>query len=53
MPWLLAGNFNEITSLEERKHGESDMLRRCAKFKHWIENNGLIDRLLWAQIYVD
>ncbi|KAJ8446645.1 hypothetical protein Cgig2_002807 [Carnegiea gigantea] len=37
------GDFNDTVSLEERNHGGLDMLRRCEKFKHWIENNGLID----------
>ncbi|KAJ8431324.1 hypothetical protein Cgig2_013540 [Carnegiea gigantea] len=42
-PWLLAGDFNETTSLDERNHGGPDMLRRCTRFKHWIANTGLID----------
>ena len=42
-PWLLAGDFNETISLEERNHGVPEMLRRCKRFKHWIENTGLID----------
>jgi len=42
-PWLIGGHFNETISLEERNHGSPDMIRRCTKFKHWIENNGLID----------
>ncbi|KAJ8432043.1 hypothetical protein Cgig2_006328 [Carnegiea gigantea] len=36
-PWLLASD------LEERDHGGFEMLRRCDKFKHWIESNGFID----------
>jgi len=42
-PWLLAGDFNETTCLEERNHGGPEMIRRCTCFKHWIENNRLID----------
>jgi len=42
-PWVLAGNFNEMASLEERNHGAIEMLRHCEKFKNWIENNGFID----------
>jgi len=40
---LLAGDFNETKSLEERDHDGDDMLRRCLKFNNFIENNGLID----------
>jgi len=32
-PWLLAGDFNETTGLEERNHGGPEMLRRCNRFK--------------------
>ena len=42
-PWLLTGDFNETTSLEERNHGGPEILRRCNRFKHWIDNNGLIN----------
>ena len=42
-PWLLAGDFNETVCLEERNHGRPEMLRRCNRFKYWIENNRLID----------
>ena len=54
-PWLLAGDFNETASLEERNHGGADMWRRCQRFKAWIENNGLIDvgysgpKFTWAR----
>ena len=43
VPWMLAGDFNETRSLEERDHGGKEMARRCAKFNNWIENNGLLD----------
>jgi len=42
-PWILAGDFNETTCLAERNHGGPEMLRRCTRFRHWIENTGLID----------
>ncbi|KAJ8437488.1 hypothetical protein Cgig2_007465 [Carnegiea gigantea] len=42
-PWLLAGDFNETRSLEERGHGGPDMARRCAKFSNRNENNALLD----------
>ncbi|PWA44555.1 hypothetical protein CTI12_AA523610 [Artemisia annua] len=43
MPWLLVGDFNETTTLDERHDGTQDMQRRCDKFKNWIENTSLID----------
>lgn len=43
IPWLLAGDFNETISVDERMHGRPEMLRRCTRVKHRIENNGLID----------
>ena len=42
-PWLLAGDFNETATLEERNHGGPEMLRRCQRFQSWIDNTGLID----------
>ena len=39
----LAGDFNETVSLDERNHGGPEMEMRCLCFKHWIENNDLID----------
>jgi len=42
-PWLLAGDFNETATLEERNHSNPEMLRRCKRFKQWIDNSGLID----------
>ena len=41
-PRLLAGDFNETISLDDRNHGDPKMSQRCTRFKHWIENNGLI-----------
>lgn len=43
-PWLLGGDFNDTTSMEERVGvGGPEMQRRCRNFTNWIENNGLID----------
>ncbi|XP_074293271.1 uncharacterized protein LOC141620249 [Silene latifolia] len=43
LPWLLAGDFNETRSLDERHGGDSNMARRCDKFNNWIENYELIE----------
>ncbi|KAJ8436013.1 hypothetical protein Cgig2_007671 [Carnegiea gigantea] len=43
IPWMVDGDFNETRSLHERDHGGDNMMRRCARFANWIENNGLID----------
>jgi len=42
-PWLLAGDFNETKSMEERRNYSVDLLRRCTHFGNWIESNALID----------
>ncbi|KAJ8450710.1 LOW QUALITY PROTEIN: hypothetical protein Cgig2_021182 [Carnegiea gigantea] len=42
-PWLLAGDFNETKTLDERDHRGADMARRCSKSNNWIENNALLD----------
>jgi len=42
-PWLLAGDFNETKSMEERKNCSDDLLRRCTYFGNWIESTALID----------
>lgn len=43
-PWLLAGDFNETRSMDERHGvGGSEMQRRCLNFSNWMEDNGLID----------
>ncbi|GJV34630.1 RNA-directed DNA polymerase, eukaryota, reverse transcriptase zinc-binding domain protein [Tanacetum coccineum] len=41
--WLLAGDFNETTTLDERHDGNQDMQRRCDHFKNWIDNTSLVD----------
>jgi len=54
-PWLLAGDFNETATPEERNHCNTEVLRRCKRFKHWIDNSGLIDlgysgpKFTWAR----
>ncbi|KAJ8437791.1 hypothetical protein Cgig2_013710 [Carnegiea gigantea] len=42
-PWLLAGDFNKTRNMEERRNYSEGLQRRCTKFDHWIENNGLMD----------
>ncbi|XP_074297142.1 uncharacterized protein LOC141627825 [Silene latifolia] len=42
-PWLLAGDFNETRSLNERHGGDRNMARRCEKFNDWIEDCELIE----------
>lgn len=43
-PWVVVGDFNETTSLQERHGSESsEMQRICRDFANWIENQGLID----------
>ncbi|KAL5832771.1 hypothetical protein ACOSQ3_016445 [Xanthoceras sorbifolium] len=40
-PWLVAGDFNEIVSLSEKRGGRSNFSK--SGFLEWINNNGLID----------
>ena len=48
-PWLLARDFIDTISLEERNHGGIEILRHYEKFNHWIENNGFIDLgIFWS-----
>ncbi|XP_056691643.1 uncharacterized protein [Spinacia oleracea] len=55
-PWLLGGDFNDTTSMEERVGvGGAEMQRRCRNFANWIESNNLIDlnfarpKFTWAR----
>jgi len=48
-PWLLAGDFNETKSMEERRNCSDDLIRRCTHFGNWIESNALIDLGLTGQ----
>ena len=41
--WLLAGDFNETKSMEERRNCSNDLIKRCTQFENWIDNNALID----------
>jgi len=41
--WPLAGDFNETRNMEERRNCSEGIQKRCAKFDHWIDNNGLMD----------
>ncbi|KAJ4838451.1 hypothetical protein Tsubulata_041033 [Turnera subulata] len=42
-PWVLLGDFNEVTSAEEKQGGAPVNLLRCTKFREWIEDCHLID----------
>ncbi|KAJ8428423.1 hypothetical protein Cgig2_003125 [Carnegiea gigantea] len=42
-PWLLARDFNETVSLEERDHRGPKIAQMCAWFKYRVQNNGLTD----------
>lgn len=43
-PWILGGDFNDTTSMDERVGiGGSEMQQRCRNFANWVESNGLID----------
>ncbi|KAH9617315.1 hypothetical protein KSS87_016189 [Heliosperma pusillum] len=42
-PWLMAGDFNETRSIQERHGGDANMARRCNLFNNWIENCELIE----------
>ncbi|KAI9127053.1 hypothetical protein K1719_001612 [Acacia pycnantha] len=43
VPWLLAGDFNEIKSPLEQKGGGRVNESRCRKFKDWIQDCNFID----------
>ena len=43
VPWLMAGDFNETRTMEERCNCSVELARRCTKFNAWIESNFLID----------
>jgi len=42
-PWLLAGDFNDTRSMDERINCSDTLERRCKNLNYWIENNGLMD----------
>lgn len=41
MPWLLAGDFNDMLSINDKIGGAS--LCRLKGFKRWVDNHGMID----------
>lgn len=42
--WLLAGDFNETMTMNERNGvNNSEMIRRCREFSQWVNDNDLID----------
>ncbi|KAI9123912.1 hypothetical protein K1719_005212 [Acacia pycnantha] len=42
-PWILAGDFNTITSQNDRQGGSIHRARGCNLFNDFIHSNGLID----------
>ncbi|XP_074318238.1 uncharacterized protein LOC141655036 [Silene latifolia] len=42
-PWLMAGDFNETRSINERHGGDQNMVRRCELFNDWVEDCELIE----------
>lgn len=43
MPWILAGDFNMIRSLTEKKGGTKNLGRDSIAFQNFINNMGLVD----------
>ncbi|XP_074306666.1 uncharacterized protein LOC141641923 [Silene latifolia] len=43
LPWMLAGDFNETRSVQERHGGDQNMIRRCNAFNNWIDDCELIE----------
>ncbi|CAL2264474.1 unnamed protein product [Prunus armeniaca] len=41
LPWLLAGDFNEILSIEDKFGGASTL--RVRGFKNWFDGNDMVD----------
>ncbi|XP_019168344.1 PREDICTED: uncharacterized protein LOC109164047 [Ipomoea nil] len=42
-PWLMAGDFNAVLSQEETSNTNNFSLSRCAGFRDWIFQEGLLD----------
>lgn len=42
-PWLVAGDFNAVTTASEVSDSMNFSQRRCADFTNWIFEQGLID----------
>ncbi|XP_016206218.1 uncharacterized protein LOC107646551 [Arachis ipaensis] len=43
LPWLLIGDFNDISKADEKKGGATLDMHAVNRFKRWIEECGLID----------
>jgi hypothetical protein len=43
VPWMVAGDFNDIISLHEKKGGVPASIRKCTKFKERVDACHLID----------
>ncbi|KAK9671139.1 hypothetical protein RND81_12G009000 [Saponaria officinalis] len=50
-PWMLAGDFNETRSINERHGGDQNMARRCDRFNNWIENCELIELAITGSLH--
>ncbi|XP_019183336.1 PREDICTED: uncharacterized protein LOC109178201 [Ipomoea nil] len=54
-PWMVAGDFNSVTSREETMNYVSFSAQRSSDFVNWIQDEGLIDmgfagsRLTWVK----
>jgi hypothetical protein len=42
-PWILGGDFNLITTLQDKKGGCISLTQEDICFKEFIENNDMID----------
>lgn len=42
-PWMLIGDFNEMLNCEEKKGRAPMDIRRCLKFREWVEGCKLLD----------
>lgn len=43
IPWIIVGDFNAITCLQERKGGSGRLRAHDLRFSNWIHKNGLVD----------
>lgn len=43
LPWLVAGDMNEVRGSSEKSGGASTSQRRCNRFNKWINDCNLID----------
>lgn len=43
LPWLIAGDFNDIVCMSERARCSEGTIRRCNLFAEWVEEMRLVD----------